>query len=477
MSQSEDIQNNNFQLSPSLPVDSNIISPATTTAANGEGVTYNFPASASVLAQYVARNVDSLGEESSLSSVGSITYNDEYLEDPLPELTLENLHIPKDYIDPSLGYVFVNNVSNHQGYLDNSQALLQQLEELGVRVNDDDYSSLDFEINRTSPSVASVISNVSDYVPITTAVIEGEQESCDDDDDERMTAYYGGEQVVESFSRSLTPSGTGSSKGIASAASKENDRYCDDVDDFSIDIEDLDHEVAEAEILPNGGIKVTYDNYRKDYRPRISSHQNFLRYLELVHDRAEQTEETVKGAGAKIPISSTHPKYSLEQYKLLLLALRKKLKISERVTNLSALPNKYSKKIQKLLAEEITYDAMTPDSGVHENFTNLSAEEQEKQREEWNAELIKTEEEIQTLRQVLGSKVKHAQDLKRRLGITVWREFTEDFNQSMKNVRESQTIANPFRGDPYCVVLRILNQEETDPNSTPQQGVKKGIQH
>lgn len=90
-------------------------------------------------------------------------------------------------------------------------------------------------------------------------------------------------------------------------------------------------------------------------------------------------------------------------------------------------------------AEEVTYDSVTPDSGVHENFNALSAEEQEKQREEWKAELTKTEEEIQTLRQVLGSKVKHAQDLKRRLGITVWREFTEDFNNSMKSVRESQT--------------------------------------
>ena len=40
-------------------------------------------------------------------------------------------------------------------------------------------------------------------------------------------------------------------------------------------------------------------------------------------------------------------------------------------------------------AEEMTYDAMTPDSGVHENFTNLTAEEQEKQREEWTAELTK----------------------------------------------------------------------------------------
>ncbi|XP_063863602.1 tumor protein D54-like isoform X9 [Scylla paramamosain] len=89
-------------------------------------------------------------------------------------------------------------------------------------------------------------------------------------------------------------------------------------------------------------------------------------------------------------------------------------------------------------AEEVTYDAVTPDSGVHENFNALSPDEQEKLREEWKAELAKTEEEIQTLRQVLGAKVKTAQDLKRRLGITVWREFTEDLNNSMKTVRESQ---------------------------------------
>ncbi|XP_076059902.1 uncharacterized protein F13E6.1-like isoform X2 [Oratosquilla oratoria] len=91
------------------------------------------------------------------------------------------------------------------------------------------------------------------------------------------------------------------------------------------------------------------------------------------------------------------------------------------------------------VSAEVCYDAVTPDSGVHENFSNLSPEDQEKQREEWKSDLVKTEEEIQMLRQVLGSKIKQAQDLKRRLGITVWREFTDDFNASLKSVRESQT--------------------------------------
>ena len=38
----------------------------------------------------------------------------------------------------------------------------------------------------------------------------------------------------------------------------------------------------------------------------------------------------------------------------------------------------------------------------------MSAEEQERQREEWKAELRKTEEEILTLRQVLTAKERHA---------------------------------------------------------------------
>lgn len=47
------------------------------------------------------------------------------------------------------------------------------------------------------------------------------------------------------------------------------------------------------------------------------------------------------------------------------------------------------------------------------------------------------EEEIQTLRHVLASKIKHSQDLKRKLGISVWKEFQDDMSQSIRNVKES----------------------------------------
>merc|ERR1712168_545460 len=86
------------------------------------------------------------------------------------------------------------------------------------------------------------------------------------------------------------------------------------------------------------------------------------------------------------------------------------------------------------------YDINSPtDSVIGADFQGLSAEEQERQREEWKAELKKTEEEILTLKQVLTAKERHAAGLKRRLGITQWREFSEDMAQGLKNLQESAT--------------------------------------
>jgi len=91
-------------------------------------------------------------------------------------------------------------------------------------------------------------------------------------------------------------------------------------------------------------------------------------------------------------------------------------------------------------SEASPYDISSPtDSVIGADFQTLSSEEQERQREEWKAELSKTEEEILTLKQVLASKEKHAQGLKRRLGITAWREFSEDMTQGLKNLQESAT--------------------------------------
>nr|ABI83764.1 tumor protein D54-like [Anopheles funestus] len=74
---------------------------------------------------------------------------------------------------------------------------------------------------------------------------------------------------------------------------------------------------------------------------------------------------------------------------------------------------------------------------IANEFSGLSAEEQTAQREEWSQELARVEEEITTLRTVLQSKMRHASELKRKPGITVWKEITDDVSQGFKNVKES----------------------------------------
>jgi len=90
-------------------------------------------------------------------------------------------------------------------------------------------------------------------------------------------------------------------------------------------------------------------------------------------------------------------------------------------------------------AEEVGYDS-TPDSGVHESLQNMDPAQRARQEEELKNELAKTEEEIQTLRSVLAAKLRHSQDLKTKLGITVWREFRDDMEQGLKNVKESDVF-------------------------------------
>lgn len=70
-------------------------------------------------------------------------------------------------------------------------------------------------------------------------------------------------------------------------------------------------------------------------------------------------------------------------------------------------------------------------------FAGLSVEEQDRLRAEWSQELARVEEEITTLRTVLTSKMRLASELKRKLGITVWKEISDDMNQGIKNVKES----------------------------------------
>ena len=51
--------------------------------------------------------------------------------------------------------------------------------------------------------------------------------------------------------------------------------------------------------------------------------------------------------------------------------------------------------------------------------------------------ILQLEYEIQTLRSVLAVKMREANELKRKLGITSMTEFKDDLRQGMQSVRES----------------------------------------
>ncbi|XP_022229103.2 uncharacterized protein LOC111078603 isoform X15 [Drosophila obscura] len=89
------------------------------------------------------------------------------------------------------------------------------------------------------------------------------------------------------------------------------------------------------------------------------------------------------------------------------------------------------------LSDPASPAASVASAEIAAEFAALTTEEKEQRRAEWSQELARVEEEINTLRTVLASKTRHASDLKRKLGITVWKELTEDMNQGVKNIKES----------------------------------------
>ncbi|CAB3411583.1 unnamed protein product [Caenorhabditis bovis] len=66
----------------------------------------------------------------------------------------------------------------------------------------------------------------------------------------------------------------------------------------------------------------------------------------------------------------------------------------------------------------------------------LSDAEKEILREE----LLKTEDEIATLKQVLTARQKHAGELKRKLGLSPFTELSQDINRSIKVVTETEAF-------------------------------------
>ncbi|KAJ2947966.1 hypothetical protein O0L34_g9759 [Tuta absoluta] len=124
-------------------------------------------------------------------------------------------------------------------------------------------------------------------------------------------------------------------------------------------------------------VRVTFQDLSKPYLAKVSSHTNYKKFLGIT----PEAEEAVPTAGVGGQPGEMH----------------------------------------------------TPDELI-----GLTPEQAEQLRAEWSRELARVEDEIATLRTVLQSKIRQSSELKRKLGITVWKEITDDVNQGLKNVKESQ---------------------------------------
>ncbi|XP_020716777.1 tumor protein D52 isoform X6 [Ceratitis capitata] len=145
-------------------------------------------------------------------------------------------------------------------------------------------------------------------------------------------------------------------------------------------------------------VKVTFIDFSKPYLAKISSSENYKKFLNIGSSSSSAMPTQTK-------INNNTKVYTTS-------------KVSEPASPVASVAS----------------------ADIAAEFAALTVEEQERQRAEWSQELSRVEEEINTLRTVLASKTRHASDLKRKLGITMWKEITDDVNQGFKNVKESSVF-------------------------------------
>uniref|UniRef100_A0A3B1IGF9 Tumor protein D52 n=1 Tax=Astyanax mexicanus TaxID=7994 RepID=A0A3B1IGF9_ASTMX len=129
-------------------------------------------------------------------------------------------------------------------------------------------------------------------------------------------------------------------------------------------------------------------------------------------------------------------KSSLQRVKLQTPRLEKRISEEEKPAPTAALHSSMEESEQGIqrpdCIPEVGEDAVTT-VGETTPSTALTEEEQEELRNE----LIKVEEEIQTLSQVLASKEKQVAEIKRKLGITPLNELRQNLNKSWQEVTTS----------------------------------------
>ncbi|XP_045470023.1 uncharacterized protein F13E6.1 isoform X6 [Harmonia axyridis] len=115
-------------------------------------------------------------------------------------------------------------------------------------------------------------------------------------------------------------------------------------------------------------------------------------------------------------------------------------------------------------ASPTTETAMAAGDQVPE-LAHLTMEERAQKEEEWKQELAQVDDEIATLQTVLNAKRKRAAELKKLLGISVLKELSDDLNQGIKNVKESnvyQKTTSLFGGLTSNISTKFGQMKQSD---------------
>ncbi|CAL2049335.1 hypothetical protein CAEBREN_01533 [Caenorhabditis brenneri] len=105
---------------------------------------------------------------------------------------------------------------------------------------------------------------------------------------------------------------------------------------------------------------------------------------------------------------------------------------------------KFAKELQESDSDEdavvIEQPTVEPIPPQNTSSNSKKIELSQAEKDLLRTELDKTEEEINTLKQVLSARQKHAADLKRKLGLTPFSELSQDLNRSLKTVTDTEAF-------------------------------------
>lgn len=110
-----------------------------------------------------------------------------------------------------------------------------------------------------------------------------------------------------------------------------------------------------------------------------------------------------------------------------------------------------------------------PVEGAVGNSNPLPPGLTEEEAEELRIELTKVEEEINTLRQVLSAKERHATELKRKLGLSPLNELKQNISKSWQDVQTSNAYKKTQE------TLSQAGQKTTAALSTVGTAIRKGL--